>query len=90
MNSEAVNLAGSLVKVAGLIDREATGWGDYPRMAARCRQAVDQVTDAARYVLQTDDLVWGEAWLIEATGTLTHLQLARLFRDGTLWQKLDA
>lgn len=89
IDTDALALAGQLVKMAGLYEREAQGWADYPRVARRCRDGVDQITEAARHVIRTQDLVYGESWLIEAAGTLTHLQLVRLFRDGTLWQDLD-
>jgi hypothetical protein len=89
LTADTVNLAGSLVRIAGRFEAEATGWGDYPRVAGQCREAVDVLTDQARYVLRTGDLVHGEAWLSAAALVLTHLEFARLFRDGRAWVKLS-
>jgi hypothetical protein len=71
--------------MAGVFEREAQGWADYTRISTRCRESVDLLTDAARYVIRTGDLLHGENWLVAGGMTLTHLQLARLFRDGHSW-----
>jgi hypothetical protein len=70
LTADTVNLAGSLVRLAGRFEAEATGWGDYTRV-------------------RTGDLVHGEAWLSAAALVLTHLEFARLFRDGRAWVKLS-
>ena len=86
LTADAVAVAGALVRLAGEFDREAHGWSDYPRVAARCRDAVDTMTDAARRVLRSGDTDWGEAWITSGRVVLAHLSMARLFRDGDQWQ----
>lgn len=86
IDSEAVHTAAKLTKLAGSFEREARGWGDYPRVSAQCLATVDTLTHCARHVIQSGDITWGEAWVISAQLTLAHLSMARLFRDGTAWQ----
>lgn len=88
LTADAVHTAGQLVRMAARFDDEAKAWGDYNRIARACRGAVDMLTDEARYVLRTGDLAHGEGWLYSAALVLTHLEFARLFRDGTAWHRL--
>jgi hypothetical protein len=88
MDSEALALANALMKLGSLFDRESLHWRDYPAIATQCRRATGQLVEAARYVLRDQDLAYGEGWAVAAGQVLSHLQLARLFRDGADWVKI--